>query len=126
MSQERRQLGKQGEDLACRFLERKYYSVLARNFSCPFGELDLICLKDGIVVFVEVKTRKGMGAILPEESVGFKKRRRLIRCALYYLKERDLMEEACRFDIVSVRIRQDGSARIRILRDCIWELEGTS
>jgi len=119
---DRKRLGRQGEDLARRFLEKRRYAVLAHNFSCPFGEIDLVCRKDGMLVFVEVKTRRGWPEILPEESVGPAKRRRLIRCALFYLKKFGLLEEPCRFDIISVHMRRGRSARIRWLRDCIWEL----
>ena len=58
MTQQRQSLGKQGEELACRELRRRGYAILARRYRTRFGELDVIARDHGVLVFVEVKTRR--------------------------------------------------------------------
>jgi putative endonuclease len=117
-------IGDWGEDLACAYLIKRRYEILTRNFSCHFGEIDIVCRKDGEIVFVEVKTRRRISTVRPEESVGYAKRGRLIRTALYFLKVNNFLEEPCRFDIAAVSIGTHRSPRIRLTKDCIWELGG--
>ncbi|MBI2870989.1 MAG: YraN family protein [Candidatus Omnitrophica bacterium] len=125
MGVDRKTLGKRGEDLAAMYLVGRGYTVIARNYSCPFGELDLVCRDQDMIVFVEVKTRRTAYFAMPEESVGWDKRRRLLRCGLYYLKAHDQLDEPCRFDVVSVYAREGlADGRVRVLKDCIWEMGG--
>lgn len=90
------------ERAAERFLRRQGLTVEARNWRCPAGELDLI-MRDGFLrVFVEVRYRvdeKHGGGIA---SIGPRKRRRLLRTALVYLRRRGALDTPCRFDVVAV------------------------
>jgi putative endonuclease len=61
MTHQRQSLGKQGEELACRELRRRGYAILARRYRTRFGELDVIARDQGVLVFVEVKTRRSGG-----------------------------------------------------------------
>lgn len=95
-------LGQRGEDAACRFLHRRGYFILERNWSCFAGEADIICLCGNDLVFVEVKTRRDESKGFPAEAVSRKKRERYERIAACYLKQCDLIDVGVRFDIVSI------------------------
>lgn len=104
MSQARQTLGKFGEDLACRELERRGYAILDRRYRRRYGEIDLVARDGETTVFVEVKARKdrrfGDGA----EAVTLRKRRRLILVAMDYVARHRLSDRPCRFDIVSIHL----------------------
>lgn len=95
-------LGKEGERVAERYLQKKGYKLVERNYRCKAGELDLIVLDRGVVVFVEVKTRTGRGFGSPLEAVEFRKQRKMIQAAQFFLAERGLQQRDARFDVVGV------------------------
>ena len=114
-------LGRYGEDLAAEHLTAAGMTVLARNWRCPEGELDLVLRDvDGTVVFCEVKTRSGTGFGEPSEAVGHKKARKLRVLACRWLVEhRPPGGGDLRFDVVSI-VRQRGSAaRLHHLRGAL-------
>jgi putative endonuclease len=92
-------------------------TVLERRFRLRGGEIDLIAEQDGVVVFVEVKTRSGAGFGRPAESVTVVKRHRLARVALAYLKRRGWLERRSRFDVVEVFAGAEGLKEVRHIRD---------
>ncbi|KKS77319.1 MAG: hypothetical protein UV74_C0013G0589 [Candidatus Woesebacteria bacterium GW2011_GWB1_43_14] len=77
--------GRLGEDLAEKFLRRKGYRVISRNFSTRYGELDLIGTKDGRLVFIEVKTKIGDRFGQPEEMINRKKVSQIMRIAQSFI-----------------------------------------
>ena len=95
-------LGQEGERLAERYLQKKGYTLVERNYRCPAGELDLIVLDQRVVVFVEVKTRTGHGFGSPLEAVEFRKQRKMIQAAQFFLAEKRLQQRDARFDVVGV------------------------
>lgn len=98
-----RETGKIQEERACGYLTAKGYEILERNFYSRFGEVDIIAKQGGTFVFVEVKYRSSTRIAAPEEAVGFKKRRRIIKTADYYrLKHRIPDDIPCRFDVLSI------------------------
>ena len=104
MSHSRVLLGKTGEDLACRELERRGYAIIARRYRRRGGELDIIACDGPTLVFVEVKARQGRVFGEASEAVGFVKRRRIVRMALEYVTEHRLADCPCRFDVVSIHL----------------------
>ncbi len=98
----RREIGSLGERLAARHLERRGLRVVERNVRCRLGEIDLVALSGGTVVFVEVKGKRGPGRGLPEEMVTAAKRRRLTFLAQWYLQRRGWLARPSRFDVVAV------------------------
>jgi len=109
------QTGKDGESAAVRFLEDAGYRVLLRNWSCPIGEVDIVCLDGDTHVLVEVKSSRTLGMLPPESRVGAKKRRKLTALAHYYVKHRRV-QAPVRFDVISVWWEND-LAQVRHLRD---------
>ncbi|HKY08687.1 MAG TPA: YraN family protein [Candidatus Binatia bacterium] len=95
-------LGKEGEQLAARYLQNKGYTVVERNYRCSAGELDLVVLDQRVVVFVEVKTRTGHAFGTPFEAVEFRKQRKMIRAAQFFLAQKGLQQRDARFDVVGV------------------------
>jgi putative endonuclease len=81
----RRQLGRQGEDLAATWYEKRGFEVVARNWSCRAGELDIVACKGSQYVFCEVKTRSSGAFGLPVEAVDARKQARLRRLAAIWL-----------------------------------------
>ncbi|HNR14210.1 MAG TPA: YraN family protein [Thermodesulfobacteriota bacterium] len=96
------ELGKRGEEAAVRYLKRLHYRIVSRNYRCRYGEVDIIALDRGTIVFVEVKTRSTDEYGSPEGSVTIRKQRQLGRTALSYLQSSSLMDRDARFDVVAV------------------------
>ncbi len=101
MPNDKRSLGAFGEDAACRYLKRRGYRILGRNFSCRFGEIDVIARRGRYVAFVEVKLRKNADHGAAAEFVTAAKQRRVILTAERWLQQNptDLQP---RFDVIEV------------------------
>jgi putative endonuclease len=95
-------LGEWGEDLAAGYLQRAGLTVLARNWRCVHGELDIVATEGSTVVFCEVKTRSGVGFGPPAEAVVAAKVRRIRRSAAAWLAQAGRGWPDLRFDVVSV------------------------
>lgn len=94
--------GEEGESAACRYLEEHGFAVLARNFRCRSGEVDVVARDGDTTVFVEVKERRGESHGQGHEAVTFGKRRRIVRAARLYAAARGLSDTPLRFDVVSI------------------------
>lgn len=111
-------LGRIGEAAAAALLLSRGYRILARNFRCPLGELDLVAVHAGTFVFVEVKTRSTTDCGDPFDAITPRKRRRLTRLATYYLKGRNALHRPARFDAVAVTVTPQGRVeRTMLLQD---------
>lgn len=98
-----RRLGQAGEDAAAAYLMKQGYTILARNYRSPWGEIDLIARHQGSVCFIEVKSREQSYYGHPLDAVDERKRKRIIRAAKAYLAENYPSQEPnCRFDVVSI------------------------
>lgn len=98
---EKRRLGFWGETKAARYLEKEGYTVLERNFRCPFGEVDIIAQKGDVTAFIEVKTRSNDNYGAPNEAVDNKRQQRYKNCVRYYYARREI-DCTVRFDIIEV------------------------
>jgi putative endonuclease len=108
MTQARQTLGKIGEDLACRELEKRGYAILTRRYRRRIGELDIVARDGRTLVFVEVKSRDGLDFGAGGEAVTRVKRRRMASVAEEYLVRHRLTGCACRFDVVSIEFQTGG------------------
>ena len=114
MAVDRRQsLGKLGEDLACDELARRGYVILARRYRTRYGEIDVIARAEDTLVFIEVKTRSGdrYGGSLA--AVTSRKQQQIIRVALDFLVKERILDQPCRFDVVTVDYKK-GQPRIQV------------
>jgi len=102
MGSENIKKGKKGEALAEKFLKKKGYRIIEKNFRTRFGEIDLIALDHGTLVFVEVKARGGTGFGSPMAAVGARKQSHLTMAANIYMEEKGLEDIAMRFDVVGI------------------------
>src|SRR5271154_6771773 len=93
----RRWFGTRSERSALRFLKQLGYRILARNYTCPLGEIDIIALDGACVVFVEVRSTETAAAEKVAASVDNLKQQRLTRLALQYLQKHRLLEQQARF-----------------------------
>ena len=114
MWQGRIALGKIGEDLACRELERRGYAIVARRYRRRGGELDIVARDGPTLVFVEVKARQGCSFGGAAEAVTALKRRRIVQLAMDYMARNHLANCPCRFDVVSIALDTAGSPGIEV------------
>jgi putative endonuclease len=120
----RKQFGAWGEDLASIWLQEHGYRVVARNWRCPRGELDIVCELGDDIIFVEVKSRRGTLLGAPEEAVTPGKQRRLIRAAQYFLLQSRQEQRSYRIDVIAVEVAPSGKLlNIRHYPGCV-ESEG--
>ena len=104
----RQELGRLGEDMACRHLERCGHRILARNWRSGHLEIDIISLDADGIHFVEVKARKNNIQAAPQDNVGFRKQSRITKAALSFLKSRDGIpygSHDCSFDVIAVTFK---------------------
>ena len=116
MEEGRRRLGKRGEDVAARYLRRKGYKIVERNFRCTLGEMDIVAFDGDTLCFIEVKTVSGKSYGPPEMAVDIKKQRKLSRVALAFLGQNGLNDTKARFDVVAITL-SSGEERLDLLKD---------
>ena len=107
--------GNRGEAAVANYLRKQGYVLLASQWRCRFGELDLV-VKDrrGTICFVEVKLRGAGSIALPREFVDVRKQERLRKTAAAYLSSHDL-DVPARFDVAEVYEEHDGTLRVQYL-----------
>ena len=97
-----RTVGMDYEKQAAQLLKSHGYRILETNFQCKTGEIDLIAIEDGYLVFVEVKYRAGAQMGEPQEAVDTKKQQKISRTAAYYCMRHGISsEQPCRFDVAA-------------------------
>lgn len=108
MMMNRKQLGLQGEQFAAQYLQQQGMEIVARNWRCSSGELDIIALEQGMLVFIEVRTRtvypngtERYGSVL--EAVTPYKQQQIRKLAEIYLYQKKLYEQSIRFDVVLIQ-----------------------
>jgi len=112
----RKEMRRQGEEVATRYLCDKGYRILARNYYTRFGELDIVCEKDGTIVFVEVRSRRGVAFGTPEESITPAKMAKIRKTAMSYLAEcAGRRYKGIRFDVITIR-QQSGKTEVNHLQ----------
>lgn len=108
-----KELGARGEVAAERFLRRRGYEIIERNWTCFAGEADIIATNGEVLVFVEVKTRSGIRKGFPSEAVDRAKRERYERIALAYVQAHCIGEVMVRFDVIAIVVVAPDRALVR-------------
>ena len=113
-----KELGRQGETEAVRYLQSNGYRILERNLRAKFGEIDVVARDGPALCFIEIKTRSSVRFGFPEEAVTVWKRWRLLRLASWYLQRHpNGGHSQVRFDVLSILNGPDRSAdRIRLIK----------
>lgn len=111
MTFQRKRLGSKGEEAAAQYLKKKGFSVLCRNYTCVIGEIDLIALDKGVIVFVEVRSRSGDVYGLAQESITKRKQHKLRQLASYYLLAEGKAGSDCRFDVIAILFEGEGGIK---------------
>ncbi|MBQ7317541.1 MAG: YraN family protein [Phascolarctobacterium sp.] len=100
------ELGKFGEDFACSYLQKQGYKILYRNFRCRLGEIDIIAVKNDVLSFIEVKTRRQSNSTygMPREAVNQAKQKKIYRCAELYMQSKGIIltMPVLSFDVIEI------------------------
>ena len=118
MSRHKQQLGKEGEDIATAHLIKDGYKILARNYRSGRAEIDIVAMKDDLLIIVEVKTRETDQYGNPEEAVGTGKINMLAQGAEDYMLDKDLYNDV-RYDVISI-IKNQYRTEVTHLVDAFW------
>jgi len=114
----RRSVGARGEQLARRFFQDKSFTVVAHNFRCRYGEIDLILRKDKSFRFVEVKFRRTLAYGLPQESVVKNKQQRIRNVAVHWLRLRHLpVDIDIHLDVLAISESTTGKIEYNLIED---------
>ena len=107
-----KQIGTMGESHAAEYLKRKHYEILQMNFSCRYGEIDIVAKDKQNIVCVEVKTRRSTYYGKGMEAVNYRKQQKIKKVALYFLKKNTPGFSDIRFDVIDILIRNDHDIEI--------------
>ena len=110
---DKRSLGQFGEEQAARYLRRRFYSIVERNYRCRFGEIDLIAKRGGILAFVEVKLRRDDVHGEAREFVTGQKQQRVLAAAQLWLSLHETALQP-RFDVIEVYAPRGENGPVRI------------
>ena len=116
MTRERLELGERGEALAFEKIKHLGYTHIIKNYRCRLGEVDLVAKDGDVLVFIEIKTRKGRPLGFAKEAVNLRKRKQLSKVALNYMKTNDCCDVSARFDVVAVSVG-GGSPQIEVIQN---------
>lgn len=99
--------GKLGEKIALKYIVSKGGKIIEKNYRTKRGEVDLIVKLNGELVFVEVKSRSNINYGYPSESVDYKKKRKIVNVAKYYILANSLYNLSIRFDVIEVYLKEN-------------------
>ena len=110
-------LGRAGEEAALQVYLRNGFRLIARNWRCGLGELDLVVRRGRLLVFCEVKTRSTIALGGGYEAVTWSKRRRLRRLAEAFVSQTPVRPAATRFDVASVHVSRGSAPDVEVYQD---------
>lgn len=113
----RQRTGQSGEDAAARHLTERGLRIVARNWRCRLGELDLVALEGATVIFVEVKAWRSRRFGPAAAAVDSRKQGRLVRLAQAFLQVHGWEGRSCRFDVVALAPAAAGGWTVDWIRD---------
>ena len=102
---EKHVVGKLGEEIAEKYLTQNNYKIIEKNFSCSFGEIDIIAKINEELVFIEVKSRSNVNFGYPSEAVDYMKIRKIVNTAKYYMLKNNINNAPIRFDVIEIYLK---------------------
>ncbi len=120
MSKYNLDFGKSSESEAVAYLKKRGYKILGLNYRTALGEIDIVARDRGTLCFVEVKSRSSLSHGHPKEALTNTKQHKIVRSALVYMKENNLLKGSCRFDVLSI-LRRTGERNSIELLKCAFE-----
>ena len=114
MTDQRKSLGRRGEEAALTYLKKNRYKILTRNYQTRLSEIDIIALKKKVIHIIEVKTRMTLSKGYPREAVTRNKQRRIIQGAQLYLQQNQLHDTLVQFDVIEVFL-ETGAPQINMI-----------
>ncbi len=119
----RQTLGDFGERLATEYLLQQGYQIVYPRWRCRLGEIDIVAREQDTIVFVEVKTRRGISSGSPEEAVTLSKQRKLRNLAAAYIQATysdEVDPPPQRIDVIAVELTPSGKLlRIELYRNAV-------
>ena len=109
--------GKESEQAAATYLQKRGYRILHRNYRIARGEIDLVANHQGTLVFIEVKARRSVQFGLPAQAVDFRKQEKLIHVARHYLHRYRRGDRHCRFDVILLTQQSSGEVQIELIQN---------
>ena len=94
--------GRLGEEIALKYIISKGGTIVEKNYRTKMGEIDLIAKMNGELVFIEVKSRSNINYGYPCQAVNYKKKRKIINVAKYYILDNSLEDISVRFDVIEI------------------------
>jgi len=107
MKQFNKQTGNQGEEIATMYLRANGYKIIERNYHTKFGELDIICQKADVIIFVEVKTKTNLDYGVPEMMINQHKLNQIRQTGEVYVLSHNLNNSPCRIDIITIVLSEN-------------------
>lgn len=105
----RQQKGRLGEEAACDWLREHDYQILRQNWRCRSGEIDIVAFHEGMIIFIEVRSRSGTGKYgTPQESVDIRKMQQVRATSSVYLQMTGETNHQIRFDVIAVMLDKAG------------------
>lgn len=117
MPSPRSRVGRSAEILAAAELGKRGYEIVASNYRCRMGEIDLVAKDGDCLVFVEVRCKRTSEYGSPAESITANKVKKLYATAQHYLINENLGDVACRFDVVEVGSESGNLVVLEVIRD---------
>ena len=113
------ELGKKGEQVASKYLQKLDYFIITRNFKCSHGEIDIIATDKNELVFIEVKTRGSKKYGEAREAVDKYKKKHIKKAAMYYIYKYRLENRFIRFDVIEIYVKNN-QFYIKHIKNTLW------
>jgi putative endonuclease len=112
-----KKIGALGERRAVEFLKRNNYNILAVNYRCRQGEIDIIAKQGNTLIFIEVKTRSSLKFGMGIEAVNYSKQQKIKKVAMNFLNEKKAAFTDLRFDVIDIMIKDRDTAEITHIKN---------
>ena len=121
----KREIGKLGENIACKYLIKNKYKILSKNYHTRFGEVDIIARDlNSLLIFFEVKTRTSDKYGQGFEAVDYYKQQKLVKTTYFYLNENEIKDDNYRIDVLSIDLDfKQRLGRVTHFRNAVGEDE---